>query len=308
MSSAQGIQLLQTLQTTYYVTAAAGALVAYDQGKLRILYIDLIWKRKWSFMTVLYLIIPSNAFAARVMCINWTYSVNVNIYLAVNWGSNIFYLSMQAILVIRVYALFSRSKKVLVFLSTLYVLQATTVFVMAGLLLNNRVVHKYFVAISPAYGSVAQIADVNPSAFFFPAQDSTILSVIFDAILLFFALWAFVRHASEAKKLDGGWSINVLVRTLVADHLVYFVCYLTWMSLSLASNYIYNGFVQFNNVLNAFNALAVVAGPRMVISLRAQEYKTRGVEKTSNGEMSTIQFGAREPLTQTESIMEEGRF
>ncbi|KAH7907872.1 hypothetical protein BJ138DRAFT_429004 [Hygrophoropsis aurantiaca] len=63
------------------------------------------------------------------------------------------------------------------------------------------------------------------------------LPPIFDAIVLVFALWAFVRHALEAKTSDGGWSINVLIRTLVADHLPYFVCFQIWMTLTLAANY-----------------------------------------------------------------------
>ncbi|KAH7907866.1 hypothetical protein BJ138DRAFT_428314 [Hygrophoropsis aurantiaca] len=171
------------------------------------------------------------------MRINWTYSVNLNIYLVVNWTSNIFLLSMQAILVIRVYALCNRAKKVLIFLAAFYALQVTVVFVAAGLLLNNRATHQFIVSISPAYGSVTQIMTSNTPTFLVEAHASTILSAVFDVVLLFFALWAFVRHSLEAKKLHGGWSINVLVRTMVADHLMYYICYVIWLSIALATNY-----------------------------------------------------------------------
>ncbi|KAH7907738.1 hypothetical protein BJ138DRAFT_1159376 [Hygrophoropsis aurantiaca] len=210
---------------------------------------------------------------------------------------------MQAILVVRVYALFNQSKKVLFFLITSYVLQATATFVVLGLILNKRVLDEYYVSLGPAIGSVTQPLTENPSAF--PKslnQDSTILLMVFDAILLLFALWAFVKHILEAKTLNGGWSINVLVRILVADHLLYFVCNLIWLSLSVASNY-----AETTNYIGilypVFDALVVVFGPRMVISLRTTENKTRGEGGTLEGEVSTIQFGIRE---QPESAVEEG--
>ncbi|KAH7904417.1 hypothetical protein BJ138DRAFT_1237838 [Hygrophoropsis aurantiaca] len=133
--------------------------------------------------------------------------------------------------------------------------------------------------------------------------------MVFDSILMFFALWAFVKHALEAKTLNGGWSINVLVKTLVADHLLYFICNLTWMSLSIATanNTEHNISSQLSGyVLSVVNPLVVVAGPRMVISLRTTENKTRGEGGTLEGEISTIRFGIGEPPAQSESVMEEG--
>ncbi|KAH7905639.1 hypothetical protein BJ138DRAFT_1164363 [Hygrophoropsis aurantiaca] len=235
---------------------------------------------------------------------------DLNMYMAVTRAETIFLLTMQAILVIRVYALFNQSKKVLIFPTTFYVLQAITVFVMTALLFNDKVIPEYMTSISPAFGSVAQILTFNPPEFFLAvAHDSTIVSVVFDTVLLLLALWAFVRHALEAKASDGRWSINVLVRTLVADHLVYFVCNLIWLSLSLASGYVTAANTEWlDGALYVFNALVVVAGPRMVISLRAMENKTRGEGETVEVELSAIRVGIRELSTQSESVMEEGDF
>ncbi|KAH7905036.1 hypothetical protein BJ138DRAFT_1106315 [Hygrophoropsis aurantiaca] len=202
----------------------------------------------------------------------------VRMYLAVAWAQNIFILTMQGILVVRIYVLFNRSKKLLIFLATLYCLQSIAMLVMGGLSMTNQVLRAYFVSVSPAIGSVGQIVNLNASAFLLFYRDTSVLNVTFDTMLLLFALRAFVRHALEAKTLDGGWSINVLVRTLVADHLVFFVVNLTWLSLSVAANYITESNVftaLLTEALNVFTALAVVAGPRMVISLRAIEKKTR---------------------------------
>ncbi|KAH7903683.1 hypothetical protein BJ138DRAFT_1120141 [Hygrophoropsis aurantiaca] len=177
---------------------------------------------------------------------------------------------------------------------------------MTALFFNYRVQHEYVTYISPAtIGSVTQIINYNYASadLVFVTLGTTILCVVFDTVLLLFALCAFVRHAFQAKALDGRWSMNVLVRTLVADHLVYFVVNLTWMLLSLAENYAAE---ELNDVLYVFGALAIVAGPRMVISLRATEYKTRGEGGTLEGDLSTVRFGIREPPIQSESAMEEG--
>ncbi|KAH7905635.1 hypothetical protein BJ138DRAFT_1164355 [Hygrophoropsis aurantiaca] len=312
------IQMLQTTQTTNYLAAAGGALVAYDQVLSLSQEVDHIWNRQWSFMTALYLIarysgtLSMIGIAAWGLYINWVYPGYVNINLLVNWTGNIFLLAIQAILAIRVYALFNQSKKFLIFLATVYVLQATAVFVMAGLSLNNQAIVNYIIGISPAIDSVEPLVDINPSAFFFPVQDGTVLSAAFDGVLLFFALWAFVRHGMEAKRLKGKWSINVLVRTLVADHLLYFVCNLTWVLLGLATNYfratedsVLGELLDY--VLSIFSGLVVVAGSRMVISLRVIEMKTNRESGTLEGELSTIRFGLGAlPSTQSESVIAEG--
>ncbi|KAH7908162.1 hypothetical protein BJ138DRAFT_392530 [Hygrophoropsis aurantiaca] len=277
--------------------------------------VDHIWNRRWSFMTALYFIARYSGslsiigLAVMYLRINWTYSVILNIYLAVNWSETMFILTMQAILMVRVLALFNQRKKVVIFLATFYCLQATAVFVMAAISMNNRVLQEEFTSISPAIGSVTQNVNTNNSvALLVLAQDSTIVSVVFDSVMLLFALWAFVKHAFEAKTLLGKWSIDVLVRTLVTDQLVYFVCIQTCLSLSLATNYITesSSYVHLTDVLDVFGALIVVAGPRMVISLRAMENKTKGEGGTLEGELSTVRFGNRELHTQSESVMEEG--
>ncbi|KAH7906834.1 hypothetical protein BJ138DRAFT_575574 [Hygrophoropsis aurantiaca] len=128
-------------------------------------------------------------------------------FLAITWAQKIYLLTMQAILAIRVYALFNRSKKVLIFLVIFYCLQTIA---------------------SNDANTTTQVLDAD-SSIRLSSQIATILSfavnTVSDTVLLFFALWAFVRHSLEARTLHGGWSVNVLVKTLVADHLLYFVWY-----------------------------------------------------------------------------------
>ncbi|KAH7920095.1 hypothetical protein BV22DRAFT_1133342 [Leucogyrophana mollusca] len=121
------------------------------------------------------------------------------------------------------------------------------------------------------------------------------MQLAFDVILLAFALFAAVKHALETRQLHGKWSINPLVKALVADQIIYFIGNVIWQATAIPlaspnSNAVGSSFM--GGVNSFFNAFVVSAGPHMVISLRAQEVQT--MEGTSHGEMSTIQFGARD--------------
>ncbi|KAH7904281.1 hypothetical protein BJ138DRAFT_1131023 [Hygrophoropsis aurantiaca] len=236
------LQELEGIQTAHYAAAAAGALVIYDQVLTFSREVDHILNRQWSFTTALYLIARYSgglqliANTTSYICINWTISVNANIFFVLTWAQTVFMLTMQAILVIRVYALFNRSKKVLIFIATFYALQATAIFAMTASMVNKQTLHDFFISVGPPIGSVAQSFTLNnPPEYLTIGQATTYLAVAFDTILLFFALWAFVRHALEAKRLHRGWPINVLVRTMMADHLIYFVCFQAWTILNICS-------------------------------------------------------------------------
>ncbi|KAH7927424.1 hypothetical protein BV22DRAFT_1045350 [Leucogyrophana mollusca] len=223
-------------------------------------------------------------------------------------GSVSLFVAMQAILLVRVYALYNRSKKLLAFLLVCFFCEAIVVLVISGMLFNFSVMGRYFLSVGPnSFGSVTEEEEVDPFAFGPLGVVDVMMQLSFDVILLAFALFAAVKHALEARRLHGAWSINPLVKALVADQIIYFVGpRVTFTHSELARNVIWQAIVipvilpnpnadgsPFMVILNdVFNAFAVSAGPHMVISLRAQELKT--AEGTSLGELSTIQFGARD--------------
>ncbi|KAH7905771.1 hypothetical protein BJ138DRAFT_1164121 [Hygrophoropsis aurantiaca] len=270
------IQALTMTQTTSYITTASAAAVAYDQVLNFYQEIDLIWKRRWSLTTALYLI-------ARIA-----------MYLAINWSSNIFVIVMQGILLMRIYALWNQSRNLMILLAIGFCLQAIAVLVMAGLIFNLPVMHKFVISVGASIGSVAQTIDVRSSVFFLPPQDSTIIVLVYDAIISAFALVAFWRHLMEARRLDGGWSMSSLVRIIDPT--------LGWLSISLATNYA-QSFVSLSDVLNIFNALAVIAGPRMVINLRVHEQKTKVGDPAFDEELNLMQFGGRDPPVRSENTV-----
>ncbi|KAH7920729.1 hypothetical protein BV22DRAFT_1039504 [Leucogyrophana mollusca] len=223
---------------------------------------------------------------------------------------------MQAILVVRVYALYDRSKKLLAFLLACFCCEAIVMLVTSGTLFNFSAIGRFgaskcltrvstlgsvivgaVVAMGPnSQGSVDEEATLDYSAFEPLIVIYVMMQVTFNMILLAFALVAAVGHAREARRQHGTWSINPLVKALVADHMIYFIVQVLWQAMlipMILPNIIPTESLELDGIISFFNAFAVSAGPRMVISLRGQELKT--VEGTSYGELSTIQFGAKDP-------------
>ncbi|KAH7921943.1 hypothetical protein BV22DRAFT_1049268 [Leucogyrophana mollusca] len=267
-----------------FLAVASGAVVMYDQAmtKRNPTVLNLSQEnRRWSIMTALYFVarycgsVFVFTYAAADLRLNWT----------LTWISTFFTAAMQAILLMRAYALCNRSKAILVFL---------LVFI-SGMVFNPSVVGRYVLAMGPSVGSVLEEGDANLSVLEPWLTIAIVLQLAFDTVVLVIALFASAKHALEARRLHGGWSINPLVQALVADQILYFLCYAVWQALSVPLALPSSGAAN-SPLLNAlsmiFTALAVIAGPRMVISLRAYELKTR--EGTFREELSTIQFGARD--------------
>ncbi|KAH7920102.1 hypothetical protein BV22DRAFT_824673 [Leucogyrophana mollusca] len=299
MSLVEGLDQTQALN---YVTMVPAAVVMYDQVLKFSQEVDLIWSRRWTFMTGLYFAarycgsVSLFTFLALDLRLTWTRKVPETTYIACQWLTAVFSVAMQAILLARVYALYNRSKKVLAFLLACFCCGVIVMLVIAGMLYNFSVVGRYILSVGPdSIGSVAEEGVLDPSAFEPLAVVYVMVGLTFDMILLAFALFAAVKHALEARRLHEKWSINPLVKSLVADQIVYFIGNVIWQAISIYLMFPSSstaGFLFMQGASSCFNGFAVFAGPHMVISLRAQEVKT--VDGTSQGELSTIQFGDRD--------------
>ncbi|KAH7917822.1 hypothetical protein BV22DRAFT_1042181 [Leucogyrophana mollusca] len=150
-------------------------------------------------------------------------------------------------------------------------------------------------------GSVSQQSILDSSVFGLLPTIQSAVQLAFDTTVFGFALFAFVRHAQETRRIQGGWLVNPLMKLLVADQMLYFLCYVVWLMLvfvrdapnlsPLVPSLILDA------ITNAMNVLVAITGPRMVISLRASEFRQR--EGPVQMELSTIQFKGREPLTRS---------
>ncbi|KAH7917839.1 hypothetical protein BV22DRAFT_1135075 [Leucogyrophana mollusca] len=226
------------------------------------------------------------------------HSADRYITIAAQGLSFMFVAAMQVILLLRAYALCNRSRKVFVILLVSFVCEMIAVVVVKG-----KSLHFFDIATSTGWADGVLGAY---SVYSYPLDlwqtVSKAIQLAFDILLLAVALFGSVKHALETKRFTKGWSINPLVKVLAEDQIAYFVWYAAWQGTDLSAIIINSagvGTSALDGLHSLFGAFAIIAGPRMVISLRAQELKTR--EGTLQTQLSTIRFHARGSSSQLDA-------
>ncbi|KAH7911245.1 hypothetical protein BJ138DRAFT_949713 [Hygrophoropsis aurantiaca] len=177
---------------------------------------------------------------------------------------------MQAILLLRVYALYNRSKKILAILLACFFCQVVASIVLVAMQYNTSFIGKYIISVGPSLGSFAEESDANPA--FYPTTPKVTLPIIlaFDVILFALAIVAFVKHALQSKASHGSWAINSLLKLLITDHILYFLCYMVLQAVLLAK-FIVGPLMWMITVQMVLDPLVLIFGPRMVLTLRVRD-------------------------------------
>ncbi|KAH7917788.1 hypothetical protein BV22DRAFT_929004 [Leucogyrophana mollusca] len=227
---ASAIAVLSNLQCVLYATVAAVAAILYDQILNFSQEVDFIWNRHWTIVTALYFVArycgsaSQLAYVAAYLPLDWTAAVTKSINIAFQVLNIMFTTAMQAILLIRAYALCNRSRKVLVFLLVSFVCEMAAIVVVLVKTLDLTAMggfETYMVRI----GSVIDPLSTQSYAVNLWQTISRATQLAFDILLLVVALFGSVQHALETKRFTKGWSINPLVKILVEDQIAYFVWY-----------------------------------------------------------------------------------
>ncbi|EGO27180.1 hypothetical protein SERLADRAFT_460120, partial [Serpula lacrymans var. lacrymans S7.9] len=124
-------EIANILQITRFCQLSAAVVALYDHALLMQREMDLIWRRQWSLITFLYVVIRyagdvvlvAGAVSLRcqmhgIFCIFTPMGIQLQI-----WGSLVFLLAMQATFILRVYAMYRQSKKIIFFLSFLLLVE-----------------------------------------------------------------------------------------------------------------------------------------------------------------------------------------
>ncbi|KAH7911242.1 hypothetical protein BJ138DRAFT_949464 [Hygrophoropsis aurantiaca] len=198
----------------------------------------------------------------------------ISVTLVLTWTALIFTFAMQAILLLRVYALYNRSKKILAILLACFFCQAIASIVLEAMQYNSSFIGKYIISVGgPSLGSFGEETDANPA--FFPTTPKIYLLILlaFSVILFAFAIVAFVKHALQNKASHGSWAINPLIKLLITDHTLYFLCYTIVQAVMLAKFIVGMPLVALwmLTIQNVLQPLLVIFGPRMVLTLRVKD-------------------------------------
>ncbi|KAH7924502.1 hypothetical protein BV22DRAFT_500296 [Leucogyrophana mollusca] len=214
---------LSNAQIISYATMASGAAVMYDQILNFSQEVDFIWVRRWTIVTALYFVArycgPVSQFAvvAAVLPLNWTPAVNTSLAIVYRLSSIASVTAMQGVFLLRAHALCNRSRKVLVFLSVSFVCEMVVMVVVIVKSLE-LVAIGWLVTFMGPDGRV--LIGTNATLDLWQ-QVSRVIQLVYDILLLVFALFGSVKHALEAR----GWCVNPLVKALAEDQIAYIFWY-----------------------------------------------------------------------------------
>ncbi|OAX33013.1 hypothetical protein K503DRAFT_560672 [Rhizopogon vinicolor AM-OR11-026] len=286
--------LIETNGIFTYFTFACLAAVIYDWALTFGQEVELVWRRRCSLMTVLYLILrysgflyPFTAMLSGLPSVSMADNVGTILAKSQGWSTVSFNTIVGVVMIARLYAMYEGSRKMLIFLIVMVV--ATTI---------NSVVT---IAIGSSHisGEELVLSGLHQCILLGNKQilvaETWIFGSVWEVLILCLAIWIAVKHFRELRRPSEEWTIGDCFTILIKTHVHYFVGFTTAACLnlgllsptfenSLTAETIYTGFIQLAQVVQLF-----VLGPRLILSIR--EHNAKLVADSDEGTaMSTMAF------------------
>ncbi|KAG1798961.1 uncharacterized protein HD556DRAFT_1525440 [Suillus plorans] len=282
-----------------YWTVAAGVLMVYDWVLTLGQEIELVWRQRWSLMTVLYLIVHT-LYWNTVFCCQFSASYAIGIadrcsaimFYAL-YGTNVALFAMLGVIMIaRLHAMYQGSRTMLIFLVIVFLAVNIACGVMTVIAVNDTVAEEFIL-------SGTYMCDyVNGENNLLLYSMLWILNTVWEVLALCLSVWIAVKHFRELRRLSRstGSTIGDCFRVLIQSHVLYFASFVGVSCFEFAtlsqeirnSNSIgvqtLNGTLQILLVVQMF-----VLGPRLILSVR--EYHAKIVASSdAETSMNSIVF------------------
>ncbi|KAG2044253.1 hypothetical protein BDR03DRAFT_1004598 [Suillus americanus] len=295
-----------------YFVVAASVGVMYDWGLTFGQEVELVWKQRWSLITVLYLLVRYIGIGYAVInillwvpeipatdigCVRFSNNLLVqhndspvvshNMYAAQNSMNEAVAVALGVIIITRLHAMYQRSRKVLVFLvATFLVLRIATGVITLIFTINMSA--EVFVLSGTYQCMIGYGGDVL-------LLDSMvwILGTVWEILALCLAAWVAVKHFRELRQHSTRGIIDDWLTVLMKTHASYFASYvgISCFNIGLLSpaistsmfsleSQIYLGFTQISQL-----AEMCVLGPRLILCVR--EYHAKLVADSDRATVMT---------------------
>ncbi|OAX32402.1 hypothetical protein K503DRAFT_870169 [Rhizopogon vinicolor AM-OR11-026] len=206
------------------------------------------------------------------------------------WSTVSFNAIVGVIMIVRLHAMFQRSRKMLIFL--IVIVMAVTI--------NSVVITA--IGISQISGEELVLSGLHQCILLGDNQilvaETWIVGSVLEVLMLCLSIWIAVKHFRELRRSSEGWTVGDCFTILIKTHVHYFIgiavaaCFnlgllSPMLEDSLTVETIYNGFIQVVLVVQLF-----VLGPRLILSVR--EHNAKIVANSDEGTaMTTMAFPER---------------
>ncbi|KAF8843232.1 hypothetical protein BDN67DRAFT_964600 [Paxillus ammoniavirescens] len=282
ISAVHLVQLTRFCQMAPYVVMLYDHFLTFDQE------IEHIWNKPWTLTSILYITLryPGSAFgwfSATAFLGSWSYNFcKIFIYVQ-GWPASVTVWLVQFILQMRLYALYNKSKKLVVFTGAIYLAE---IIAMSGILLKANL--DVETSNHPLPGINICTALMTPSVFY----SFWIPPLIFESILCFLSIWIGVKRSRQYLQpaLVKGNRMR-LVNVVIMGNVMYFFGILLscvvnaamWQALGPGWIEIPEGFPQ---------AIEIIAGCRLILHIRSagSASSNLGTTKPSDSTQVVVQY------------------
>ncbi|KAG1734199.1 hypothetical protein EDD22DRAFT_973703 [Suillus occidentalis] len=263
---------------------AAGVVVVYDWALTLGQEIELIWRQRWSLMTVLYLVIRYIGipyFVVNILVnmpvVSLTDAVSNIATRVLNCTNVILAALLGAIMITRLYAMYQRSRVMLSFLVIIFLGINIVCGVLTAIGLTYIVTEEIILSGVHICSSEIEGNPLLPPMVW-------MLSTVWEVLALCLSGWIAVKHFRDLRRLGPltGSMIGDCFRVLIKSHVFYFASFAGVSCLQLVylspvlSNYDFIGTLILDGCLQVLLVVQMfVLGPRLILSVR--EYHAKHV-------------------------------
>ncbi|KAG2138261.1 hypothetical protein BD769DRAFT_1663840 [Suillus cothurnatus] len=285
------------LIASYFIVATSVGIM-YDWVLTLGQEVELIWRQRWSLMTLLYLSVRYGGIGYVVM-----YMLGLITYDASNWTIVIASAILGVIMIARLHAMYQRSRMVLIFIVVIFLATKIADVVILAILTMQISGAEYILS------GIHQCMIDYAGDFIFLDSMTSMLDTVWEVLTLCLAVWIAVKHFRELRQHSTSGIIGDCFTVLIKTHVSYFASFfaVSCFQYSLFSStfstdmysldtQIYLGVSQILQIVQLF-----VLGPRLILGVR--EYHAELVANSDTASaMTSIVFEERVHVSTSSSV------
>ncbi|KAF8553840.1 hypothetical protein OG21DRAFT_1509602 [Imleria badia] len=271
------------LQMNDYVSVATITAVIYDYFLNFSREVDYVWCRSWTWVSTIFVVV-------RYIGLTWailgtifyttfvpdSVKVSTAILLVANWGFPIFLGAADLVMILRVYAMWHRSKRILYILLFIFIPPIIVFFVFTGIY-NNPNKYLIVTTVQVSNFSICKVSLHNITLTQARHVYNEIPRFFLSVLLLILAAFPTLKQSIEMYKATKQWQPNKYMQQLVGDGIVYFVVNVAYNIVVLQNGQTSSISILF---LGFFSLITITPMmPRFIISVRELYDRDRGYQQ-----------------------------
>ncbi|KAG0703739.1 hypothetical protein DFH29DRAFT_998182 [Suillus ampliporus] len=244
---------------------------------------ELVWMRRWSLMTFLYICVRYLGILYSVVNILWELPLSITDQ---TWVPVVVNAMLGVIMMVRIHAMYQQSRKILIFLVVVLLVSIIATAVMLGM--ANIGVSGVENVLFGIHQCRIHINTKN-----IRLDEATLIpATVWEILALFLAAWIVIKHFRELRQSSTGSTAGDCFTVLTQSHLLYFAAFAAVSFVSIAPLFINTQYSSFLEAAVWYGIYPLtqmvqmfVLGPRLILSVR--EYHAKLVTDSDEGTGTT---------------------